>query len=282
MIVLVSFLVGSFKLEGKNSYVQPRLDDSTHIRSFFITTNLSDYFPDWLYTGVFNLGVETKMSELYSIDLNLGYVRSYRPILTPIFLLPFPTGKSPFIGSIDTKGFKTGLELKRFFSINSESIYQKERRTYFSLLSVYQRTKTRRPGTAYEYGSFTDENGVVYIFPTTKKIIIYDTYRNLGFFSVKIGRQFISSSNFIIDCGIGGGVQYVSSYSVNRPEIEDMLPNNQDDFILFNSEIEDVWPNNQDDSFLFNSMHKHFDSGSAFFPKLLFQLKIGWKYDYKK
>lgn len=264
MIVLVSFLVGSFKLEGKNSYIQHTFDDSTHIRSFLLTTNISDYFPDWLYTGVFNLGAETNIGEIYSIDLNLGYVRSYTPILTPIFLLPFQAGKSPFIGSIDTKGFKTGLELKRFFSKNSESIYPQGRSTYLSLLGIYQRTKTRRPGTSYEYGSFTDENGVVYTFPTTKKIIIYDTYRNLGLFSVKIGQQFVSRSNFIIDYGIGGGVQYVSSHSVNRPEIED------------------VWPNNQDDSFLFNSMHKHFDSGSAFFPKLLFQVKIGWKYDYKK
>ena len=275
MVFFLSFII---KVEAQNINDEKSFTDDLETRSFLITTNLLGYAPiNLLKTGEFNLGVETNLNKRSAASLNLGYVRSYTPTLASTNFL-FPS----FIGSIDTKGIKASVELKRFFTSKyNDFLFTGNKRTYWSFQGSYQHTRTRRPEHILDgFVYFINEDGdVILIHPTSTKINIYNTYRNVGTIGFKIGQQLTSENNFLVlDYGVGGGFQYVSSHSDSRQGKEVQYIDGQE----YNFHLEDQWPNNQNDYFFLGLMHKHFDSGSAFFPNILFHVRIGWKYTKQK
>jgi hypothetical protein len=224
--------------------------DSLKVKQITITTSVLDYFPTIkLNTGNFNIGSEIYLNNRNSLYANFGLIKSY--------------GQSHgwlSVSSQSTQGLKIQVEGKHYLDKHKifepaillfwPHIFQYKSQTlqnsgyYVAIHSFYQLTTTDRQETVFDY---IDNNP----YPNTShyKQNIYSVDRTVYGVNLKFGYQCIKKYGLTVDYSVGLGGQYISSGSNNK-----LGTDNEKDM---------PW-------------NKLFDSGSGFYPNLIYQLRLGW------
>jgi len=224
--------------------------DSLKAKRIIITTSVLEYLPTIkLNTGNFNIGTEIYLKNRKSVYANFGLIKSYGQ----------PSGWFS-LSSQGTQGLKIQVEGRHYFNRHKifepaillfwPHIFQYKSQTlqntgyYLALHSFYQWTATDRQETVVDY---IDNNP----FPnsTHYKQNIYLVDRNVYGLNIKFGYQCIKKCGLTVDYSVGLGGQYISSDSSNK------LGTNNDKDLPWN---------------------KLFDSGTGFYPNIIYQVRLGW------
>ena len=230
-------------------------NDSITLKRMTITTILTDYLPSLqLNTANINLGTEICLKNRKSLTFNLGMIKSYGS-----------SGKELY--QLDTKntlGIKAQIEGRYYLNIHKlfepaillfwPHIFQFKSQEfentgyYVAIHSSYQFTTTDRQETVIDYIDDYPFSGSNHYKTNT-----YIIDRNLVTLNVKFGYKCIKKSGLTIDYAIGLGGQYISSSSTNRLGTDINYPNSEKEF-----------------------GGKLFDKGAAFYPNIVYQVKLGW------
>ena len=118
--------------------------------------------------------------------------------------------------------------------------------SYFAGHMFYQYTATEREESILNSITYNQ-----YFNSYNYKKNVYTVDRNIFSLNIKLGYQGITKSGLTIDSSIGFGGQYITSHSKNKLGT---------------------------DSFKDLPWNKLFDSGSGLYPKIVYQLRLGWAF----
>lgn len=240
----------AFFLTAFSAQAHAQTADSLKAKRIIITTSVFEYFPTIkLNTGTFNIGTEIYLKNRKSVYANFGLIKSY--------------GQSSGwfgISSQNTQGLKIQVEGRHYLNRHKivepaillfwPHIFQFKSQTlpntgyYFAVQSIYQWTATDRQETVVD---FIDNNPLPN--STHYKQNRYTVNRTVYGIGMKFGYQCIKKCGLTVDYSVGLGGQYISSSSSNK------LGTN------INNDI--PWK-------------KLFDSGTGFYPDLIYQVRLGW------
>lgn len=245
LALLTLFILTAFSAQA---YAQPA--DSLKAKRIIITTSVLEYLPTFkLNTGTFNIGTEIYLKNRKSVYASFGLIKSYGQ-----------SGGWFSVSSRRTQGLKIQVEGRHYFNRHKivepaillfwPHIFQYKSQAlpntgyYFAVHSSCQWTATDRQETVVDY---IDNNP----FPnsTHYKQNIYTVERNVYGLNLKFGYQCIKKCGLTVDYSVGLGGQYISSSSGNK------LGTNKDNDI--------PWK-------------KLFDSGTGFYPDIIYQVRLGW------
>lgn len=231
--------------------------DSLRPRFLVLSTSTFEYFPSMvLSTYNVNLGTELRLRNRWAIYSNFGILRTAES-----------GGGLITIEAKETQGYKLQLEGKRYLNRHRiiepailvfwPHILQYESRKlentgyYVAANTSLQVTRSVRSQTVLDY---FDNNP----FPNSAhyKDIVYVVERRAYGLNLRIGYQCVKACGLTIDYAVGLGAQFISSTTSNPLRDETVWPAMQTEF---------PWG-------------KLFDRGAGLYPKLAYQLRLGWQF----
>ena len=223
--------------------------DSTSFKGIVFTSTATDYHPSIdLNTANINLGIDFYIDNSHSIGINAGYITSYDQVADDSFFK---------ISSESTSGFKIQVEGRRY--LNLHDIFEPAILLFWPHILQYKSVKNENTGyyvAAHTFLQITEtEREETVSFGSGPTLIHYsDTYtvnREALSLTLKIGYQCIKKYGLVFDYAVGFGFQYITSSSNSRSG----TPDSDTEFF-----------------------GKTFDSGSGFYPNILYQVKLGWAF----
>jgi hypothetical protein len=247
-------IVSLIFLTAFSNIIYSQTTDTCRAKRLVISTSIFELLPNSLNSINFNLGTEIYIQNNKSLFANVGVIKSNGP-----------SGGLFEISSLSTQGIKIELEGRHYFNRHKliqplilvfwPHIFQyksqalKNTGYYLGVHSTFQFTSTNRQETVLDY---VDNSP----FPNSEhdKKHVYTVNRNDCGLHLTVGYQCIKKYGLSVAYEIGLGVQYISSYSVNRLGKDSDYQHQQTEFLL----------------------NKRFDSGAGFYPDFVYQVRIGW------
>lgn len=249
IFLTVNHCFGQDTLKSKdNDLLLATNNDSLLYKHLNITTTLTDYL---LFSNIniysINLGSEFYLKNRKSLSANFGLINSYGPSGGSLFSL----------SSIKTQGMKFQIEVRHYFK--KFKLFKPAIMLFWLHIFQYKSQMLQNSGyyfsihSSYQYTETDREN---YNYSPKN---IYTVNRSVYALNIKFGYNCIKKYGLTLDYAIGLGAKYINSNSSNTG-------------------TNSSWPNNEKDI----PWNKLFNSGSGFYPNIIYQFKIGWAFNFNK
>jgi len=242
--MIASCAISTLSFAQKNDSLQyKRLNISTTITDYLLFSNTNNYN--------INLGSEFCFKNQKSLAVNFGLIKSYES----------SGGGFASVETMKTHGMKFQIESRHYF--RKFKLFEPATMLFWLQIFQYKSQMLQNSGyyiavhSSYQFTA-TDREGLNY-----NQILnpedIYTVNRSVYSLNIKLGYNCIKKCGLTLDYAIGLGAKYINSSSTN-------------------SGTNSSWPNKEKDI----PWNKLFNSGSGFYPNIIYQFKIGWQIDFSK